>query len=401
MNLGTQRAFDRLFGVPLCALLSIVDRLLPRRGGGPPRAILVVLLSEAGAAVCVQPMLRALGKRYPDAALYMMVFEKNRGFAELLGLAPTSLITVCDRSLWTFVSGSWRAIWRLRAARIDTVIDCELFARISAIYSYLCGARLRVGFHRHTQEGLYRGSLINRPVLYNPYTHIALQFLTLAAAIESETSPLGKEFALPERAELAPVEFDATALNRAGERLYADFPALRARRLVLLHASGGLLPIRAWPLQHFRELAAALIDEGCAVGVIGLPDDRELGQSIVKHCASPYCVDLTGYTPTIRDLLLIFHRAALLISNDGGPVHFAALTPVSILVFFGPETPLLYAPLSQRAICLFRRLPCAPCMSAYNHRRTPCDGDNRCLKQISVAEALGAARRLLAETAPP
>jgi ADP-heptose:LPS heptosyltransferase len=238
-------------------------------------------------------------------------------------------------------------------------------------------------------------------VLYNPYTHIALQFLTLAAAIESATSPLAKEFALPERAELAPVEFDATELNGAGERLYADFPALRARRLVLLHASGGLLPIRAWPLQHFQELAARLIDEGCAIGVIGLLGDREFGQSIVKHCASPYCVDLTGYTATIRDLMLIFHRAALLISNDGGPVHFAALTPVSILVFFGPETPLLYAPLSRRAICLFRRLPCAPCMSAYNHRRTPCDGDNRCLKQISVAEALTAARRLLAETAPP
>jgi ADP-heptose:LPS heptosyltransferase len=399
MNLGTQRAFDKLLGVPLCALLSVVDWLLPRRAVGPPRAILVVLLSETGAAACSQPMLRALGKRYPDAALYMMLFERNRDFAEVLGLAPAQLITVSDRSLWAFVLGSWRAIRRLRAARIDTVIDCELFARISALYSYLSGAPIRVGFHRHTQEGLYRGSMINRPVLYNPYTHIALQFLTLAAAIESDTRPLAKEFALPERVELAPVEFDDEALSGAAERLYADFPALRARRLVLVYASGGLLPVRAWPLHYFKELADTLIKEGCAVGVIGLLGDRELGQSFVKHCASPYCVDLTGYTPSIRDLLLIFHRAALLISNDGGPVHFAALTPVPILALFGPETPLLYGPLSRRVICLFRRLPCAPCLSAYNHRRTPCDGDNRCLKEISVAEALRAALQLLAQTA--
>jgi ADP-heptose:LPS heptosyltransferase len=400
MNLGTQRVFDRLLGVPLCALLSIVDRLLPRRAVGPPCAILVLLLAEAGAAACAQPMLRELRMRYPSAALYMMVFERNRGFAELLGLAPAQLISVSDRSLWTFMWGSWRAISRLRAARIDTVIDCELFARISALYSYLCGARTRVGFHRHTQEGLYRGSFINRPVLYNPHTHIALQYLTLAAAIESHTSPLAKEFTLPERPELAPLEFDASALSVARERLHADFPALRARRLVLIHPTGGLLPVRAWPLQHFQELAATLINEGCAIGVIGLVDDRELGQSIVKHCASPYCVDLTGYTATIRDLLLIFHRASLLISNDGGPVHFAALTPVPILAFFGPETPLLYGPLSRRAICLFRRLPCAPCLSAYNHRRTPCDGDNRCLKEISVAEALTAARQLLGAAVP-
>ena len=83
-----------------------------------------------------------------------------------------------------------------------------------------------------------------------------------------------------------------------------------------------------------------------------------------------------------------------------GQGHFAALTPVPILSFFGPETPLLYGPLSPRAVSLSRRLPCAPCLSAYNHRNTPCDGDNQCLKQLSVAEALAAARRLLAAGAP-
>jgi ADP-heptose:LPS heptosyltransferase len=87
----------------------------------------------------------------------------------------------------------------------------------------------------------------------------------------------------------------------------------------------------------------------------------------------------------------------LLISNDGGPSHFAALTPIAIVTLFGPETPLLYAPLSPRAVTLFRRLPCAPCLSAYNHRRSPCDGDNQCLRQIPVVEALQQCRRLLAE----
>jgi len=401
MNIDTQRAFDRFLGVPLCFLLSVIDRLLPRRAPAPPHAILVVLLSEAGVTACAQPMLRALAARYPDATVHALVFERNRGFAELLGLiTPAHVITVSDHSLWAFVTGSCGAIWRLRRARIDAVIDCELFARISAIYSYLCGARLRVGFDRYTQEGLYRGSFTNRPVLYNPYTHIALQFLTLAAALDSGTTPPAKELKLPEQLELMPIEFDTAELVGARERLHADFPALRERRLVLINASGGLLPIRAWPLDYFKQLAATLIGEGYAIAVVGVAADREVGQSIVQHCASAYCVDLTGYTATIRDLMLLFHRAALLISNDGGPVHFAALTPVPILALFGPETPLLYGPLSPRAICLFRRLPCAPCLSAYNHRRSPCDGDNQCLKQISVAEALTAARRLLGGALP-
>jgi hypothetical protein len=45
-------------------------------------------------------------------------------------------------------------------------IDCELFARVGAIFSFLSGAPVRVGFFRHAQAGLYRGTFINRGVMY-------------------------------------------------------------------------------------------------------------------------------------------------------------------------------------------------------------------------------------------
>lgn len=398
MNIDIQRAVDKLLGIPLCFLLSVIDGLRPQRKVTPPSAILVILLSEAGSMVCAQPMLRALKRNYPDAALYALVLARNRPFVELLGLiAPERIITVSDSSLGAFVAESFRAIRTMREARIDTVIDCELFARVSAVYAYLSGARTRVGFHRHTQEGLYRGSFINRPVLYNVYRHIAAQFLALVAAIDSDASPAGKEDSFPERPEIVPVVFEASELHRASERLQRDFPMVRKRPLVLLYASGGLLPIRAWPLSYFQSLAVALIREGYAVGVVGMQSDRALNQDIVDHCASAFCINLAGYTATIRDLVLLFHSAVLLVSNDGGPVHFAALTPIAVLGLFGPETPLIYGPLSPRGRYLFRRLPCSPCLSAYNHRRSPCDGDNQCLKQVSVAEALEVSSLLIRE----
>jgi ADP-heptose:LPS heptosyltransferase len=252
-----------------------------------------------------------------------------------------------------------------------------------------------VGFHRYTQEGLYRGSFINRRVPYNPYLHIAAQFMNLAQAIESTATPIGKASTPLEQLQIQPLVFEPAEISRAAEQLHRDHPSLRPRPLVLLYPGGGLLPIRAWPLGYFQTFAATLIREGYAVAAVGLGSDRDLCQSIVDHCASPHCVNLAGYTASIRDLVLLFHSAVLLVSNDGGPVHFATLTPLPVLALFGPETPLLYAPLSPHAHCLHRRLPCSPCLSAYNHRRTPCDGDNQCLKQISVTEALDAARRLI------
>jgi ADP-heptose:LPS heptosyltransferase len=397
MDIGTQRTIDKLAGVPLCALFSLLARLRPKRAAAPPRAILVILLSEMGSMVCAQPMMRRLRERHPEARLYALVFKKNRGVVDLLGLIPPDqVVCVDDRGVVALARTALSAIWTLRRAGIDAILDCELFSRVSAIFGFLIGAPVLVGFHPHTQEGLYRGSFLTKPVLYNPYAHISSQFLGLAAALDSESRPLGKEAPLPERPALVPVELPAAERDAMATRLRKDFPALQGKRLVLVYPGSGLLPIRGWPLEHYERLCAALADEGCAIAVIGLPSDRALGERIVAHVGRERSANLTGYTANLREVVALCYQAALLVSNDGGPGHFASLTPVPVLSFFGPETPLLYGPMSPRAVNLFRRLPCSPCLSAYNHRATPCDGDNQCLKQVGVDEALAAARRLLA-----
>jgi ADP-heptose:LPS heptosyltransferase len=88
--------------------------------------------------------------------------------------------------------------------------------------------------------------------------------------------------------------------------------------------------------------------------------------------------------------------ARLLVTNDGGPGQFAALTPIWTLMLFGPETPSLYAPLTPRCYSFYSQWPCSPCLTAYNHRASYCDGDNQCLKVIAPAEVLAKARAFLA-----
>jgi ADP-heptose:LPS heptosyltransferase len=106
-------------------------------------------------------------------------------------------------------------------------------------------------------------------------------------------------------------------------------------------------------------------------------------------------VDLTGYTKTIRELMCIFQFSSLLITNDGGPGHFAAMTPVPSIIFYGPETPLLYGPIDEKAQNLFLGISCSPCVTAYNHRNSPCDGDNLCLKKIEPELVLSKALKIL------
>jgi len=397
MDINFQRKIDRFVGVPVCALLSLVERLRRKRPVAvPPERILVLLLSEMGSLVLARPMFSYLKRRYPNASIHVMVFAKNREVLDLLAVVPeTNVLTLNDRDIGAFASDILGILRRMRSLRFDVVVDCELFARVSSIFSYLSGASVRVGFHPHTQEGLYRGSYINRPVLYNPYRHISLQFLALAAALESDTHPVSKDAPPADSLEMPAFDIEPGERGKMAERLHADYPAIRGKRLVLVYPSGGILPIRAWPLEHYRRLCVALLGEGYAVGIIGLQSDRSCAQAIMDDCRSPLCIDLTGYTKSVRELVALFFRASLLITNDGGPVHFSALTPIPSIVFFGPETPVLYGSLAKNAHCFFLSLPCSPCLTAYNHRTSPCDGDNLCLKRIDPEQVVATARRML------
>jgi lipopolysaccharide heptosyltransferase II len=397
MNITTQRAIDRYVGVPLCALFSLLHRLgvgasRPRE----PRRILIILLSEMGSLVLAHAMFARLKQRYPGASIHALVFARNREVIDLLNVVPReNVLTISDRSLTQFIPDCLNVLRAMRTLDFDVVIDCELFARISSIFSFLSGAPVRVGFYRHKQEGLYRGTFITRQVLYNPYLHLTQQFFGLAEAIESNTVPVIKDAVLPAPAPPSHLHLPNDELEEVFARLHSDFPAVEGKSLVLVSPSGGVLPIRAWPLDHYRQLCSTLLNDGHAVGIIGLNADKPIGQELVSGCRSPHCVDLTGYTASVRHLLALFHRASLLITNDGGPGHFAALTPVPAIVLFGPETPLLYGTLSRNSYCFHLGLPCSPCLTAYNHRASPCDGDNQCLKRITVEQVMAKAREMM------
>ena len=293
---------------------------------------------------------------------------------------------------------------KMRRLGLDAVIDCELFSRVSALLSFSTGAPVRVGFTPHTQEGLYRGSFINHSIPYNPYQHISKQFLSLVDALQSpEGMPRNRAGAIreiPAEPELS-VHFAREELAAYRRKVEADHPVTQTRALVLVYAGGGILPERAWPASHYARVVQGLCAAGYAVGLIGLKDDAILARDLQAQVGHEACLNLTGYTKSIRELLMLMHASALLITNDGGPSHFATVTPIQTMVFFGPETGKLYGPLGKRTIILESGIACSPCLTAYNHRLTFCDGDNQCLKRIAPDPVLAQALAFLQGTPAP
>ena len=73
----------------------------------------------------------------------------------------------------------------------------------------------------------------------------------------------------------------------------------------------------------------------------GGPNEGEAVAKIVEQVGSDRCFNLAGRT-TLRQLLVIYELAEVLVTNDSGPAHFAALTPIDVVTLFGPENPAAF-----------------------------------------------------------
>jgi len=392
---------DRWLAKPLCALLSAFERL--RRLQAPPapdapRRIVFVKLIEMGSTVLACPAFAQAEKLVGRDNLFIVVFALNRPILDVLPyFRPENVIAVDDRNLAAFALSLLRALARVWREGIDTAIDMEGLTSASAAITYLTGARRRVGFFNFTSQGPYRGRLFTHELNYGFQHHVSRQFLALvrAAARKAGEPPLLKERIPDEAIELP--HFAPTAAER-GEllALLGREPHAPGRILLLNPNCGDLIPLRRWAPESFVELGRRLLAEmpDASIVVTGAPCEAEEAVRIARAIDPERAVSLAGRT-SLRQLLVLYCLADLLVSNDSGPVHFAALTPVRVLALYGPETPVLYGPLSARARALQAGLACSPCVSILNHRMSPCR-DNQCMQRIAVEDVLAAARDLLA-----
>jgi len=404
MRVRLTQIIDFWVGVPLCFFFSLWRRLLTplgRRASGQPAKLLFIELSEMGSAIIGYSALQRTRELYAGADLYFLTFAKNAESVELLRIiAPQNILKIEDDSFLKFAFSTLKALRRIRRIGIDTTIDMELFSRATAIISFLSGARRRVGFHNFTAEGLYRGNLLTHRVFYNPHQHMSLNFLALVYSLagkEGEVPALKqnlREKYLPLPRHLVP--------RREREEMFIRLTSCCSRiepdtHLILFNPDPGeALPIRGWPVDRFGEVAQALLNDypQAFVILIGLTRARACARAIIEQVASPRCIDFTGRTDNLRELLALCSLAKLLITNDSGPAHIAALTDIHSIVLFGPETPDLYGPLSERSRSMYSHFSCSPCLSAANHRHTLCR-DNLCLKAINTESVIAESRLIL------
>lgn len=389
MHVDTMRKIDYWAGVPLCFLGSLVTKivsLIPIYK--KPRNILLVELSEMGSTILVDPAMRKLQKEL-SANLHFVIFKKNKPSLDLLKTVPEeNIFTIREDGLVPLIVDTFKFFVWTRQKKIDTVIDLELFSRFTALLTGFSGAVNRVGFHAFYNEGLYRGSMLTHRVAYNPHMHIAKNFIALVNAliVEKKELPFSKSHISDDEIVLACATIGESSKEAMRKKVASLCPAYNpaTTRLVLFNANASdLMPLRRWPKPSYIALAKRVLEAypDVVIALTGAPAERKGLQEIPDAIGSNRIVNFAGQT-TFAELSALYEISEFMLTNDSGPGHFSAVTSMPSFVFFGPETPKLYGSLGKTTP-IYAGLACSPCVSAANHRKTPCD-DNVCMQVLSV-----------------
>jgi len=401
LSVDTMRTIDHRVGVPLCALATPFVMLfdwIKTLIAGPsatPRNLLFVELSEMGSAILVDPAMRDAQAR--GAEIFFLIFKSNQASLTLLNTVPAAnIFTIDASSLVSLVVDTVKFLFQARARKIDTVIDLELFSRFTALLTGLCGARRRVGYHIFHGEGLWRGNMLTHKVHYNPHIHIAKNFMALihAAFSTKAEQPFSKVHITDASIQIAQAVIkpsDKQAVLERIERLARDAQrtfTLGQQPLLLVNPNASeLLVQRRWAPERFSALIVALQKKWpeCLILITGSPAEHAYVENVRLGANVPNALNFAGQV-SFAELPSLYTLADVMVTNDSGPGHFSSVTDLHTVVLFGPETPALYGSLGK-SIPITAQLACSPCVSAANHRKTPCS-DNACMRAISVDQVL-------------
>lgn len=372
---------DRYLGSVLCFATAPFVRLvdLSRASQPPPpvKHIAVTKILGMGSILQSQQMVRAFRTKYPDAKITLITSHANRAMTFHLKEMFDDYFFIRDHKVALLAIDTLRVIWWSWKSKIDLYLDLEIY---SAFTAFLCGISLipqRYGFYRNIIA--YRSWLHTHLTYFNCQKHISETYLQLAL-------PFGKNDhdSLPN-----PFGLHATVLAETQSWLY-QHSIKDAFFLINVNASELMLE-RRWPAKSFSQLIEKLIAAyQIPVVLIGSPTERNYVETIrfgVAPAQQRHVFNSAGEV-SLGGCLGLIQNCTLIVTNDSGPFHFAVAMKKRIVGLFGPCHPQQYGILqsNEKIKIQYEDVYCSPCI--HNTFAPPCNGDNICMKQISVDAVL-------------
>jgi len=335
--------------------------------------ILIIRLSHVGDVIHTLPLLHALRTTYPNAHISWLGEDLVSPILFHLDELDEPIILPRTRLKRGVLPGAKMLDGlrrRLKSRRFDVAIDAQNLTK-SAVWSWLAGCRLRIGFV--PPEGRELSPWLNNR-LVRPHTdlkHVVDMNMSLL-------EPLG----VSDRS----VHFHLPIHDRAKRRMAEWLNEVSPGEPPILLSPGAGWETKRWPAERFGLLADQLAGEtGRRVVVIWGPNEKELCDEVLSASRSPSVI---AAPPTdLLEMTELVRLSRLLVTNDTGPLHIAVAVQVPTVSIWGPTDPERNGPYGSDHQVVLSDVPCRFCWS------TICRAEEEmcCMKGISVEGVLKAA----------
>jgi lipopolysaccharide heptosyltransferase II len=331
-----------------------------------PFRILIRASNWLGDSVISVPAVRAIKTGRPDAHITIAAPKK---IAAIWKLVPEvdEIIPLPNRGLFAAV----RAI--RRQPRFDVAVVFPNSLR-SALEVWLSGIPRRVGYRGHSRKWLLN-QIVPENERVGPPEHQAFHYLRIAKNLGAEISG----------------EFIASKKMPNAQRPTpnSQLSTLNSQLLVGLCPGAEYGPAKRWLPERFAEAATSIAMQRDVKWILfGTKKDAEIGEKICTTLGD-HCVNRIGQT-TIQQLIDELRECRLLLTNDTGTMHLASLLGVPVVAIFGSTEPRMTGPLGDGHVILRHQVECSPCFLRQ------CPIDFRCMKAVTVQEAVDAVLSMLA-----
>jgi ADP-heptose:LPS heptosyltransferase len=334
------------------------------------RKIAVLRPNAVGDFVFALPALHALKHRYPEAEIVLLGKEWHAGFlrgrpgpVDRVAVLPpvpgvgAPLDAACDgRAIERFVDA-------MRAERFDIALQMFGAGHYSNPFLLRLGALLTAGACADGAPALDRWTPYCEP------NNRRLALLEIAGLVGAWPGHLPS----PEL-----VVTDADRAEAAGA-----VPCVAGERLAVLQP-GSTDPRRCWPAQRFAALGDRLAAHGMQVAINGSTAEAALVDAVVGHMRHP-AIALAG-SLSLGGLCGLLERAALVVSNDTGPLHLALALGVRSVGIFWLTNLVEGMPLRQSGlrVALSLQTRCPVC--GQDNIATRCPHDESFVADVSLEQ---------------
>lgn len=376
MRMQTMRKIDWYIGIPLCYFFNILElfkRIFYSKKEREIKKILVIKFLGIGSIILTSPAIQALKDKFPNAHIYFLTFYGNKEVLEIINLTDKNYY-IDTSSISKFIFSTLKIIYRLRKENIDISLDFEFFAKFPLVLAFLIGVRKKAGFYLILEW--WRKYLLDYHGYYNHYYHVKDIFLSLVYLIAENDLYYIKFGEYINKYFLSRYEASDDNKEFIKQKL-KDF-GWRDQKIILINPNAGveLAPhLKRWPQDSFFKLIKKMDEfySNLFFLIIGSKSEKNYAQEIVNYLKfeklSSQVVNFAGQT-SLKDLSSLFTISSLFITIDSGPMHLASLFNTPTICLFGAETPILYSPLNEKAIVLYKQLYCVPMFTVYNGKQT-------------------------------